>query len=388
MSQKLAIGMTCYPTFGGSGIIATELGLALARRGHIVHFISSDVPWRFDCYEKNVFFHEVAAREYPLFDNPYVLALASKMVEVSLRHSLDVLHVHYAVPHSVAGLLACQVLSGTAGAGHPPPRLISTLHGTDITIVGSDPSFLPLTRYAIEQSDAVSVPSAFLRRATYDRLQVKESLPIRVIPNFVDTEGFLPGRQAGSAPPTVLRVVHNSNFRPVKRVDDVVRVFAKVRAHPAMKNKMSELTLIGDGPERSRVEHLVQELGLESSVDFLGNQHRFVEVLQDSRVFLLCSETESFGLAALEALSCGVPVVAPRVGGLGEVIDDAVNGFLIAPGDLDAMAQAVVSLMVDDVRHAKMAEAARRETVRRFQHEPIVDQYEKLYLDVLAAGCH
>jgi len=363
------VGITCYPTFGGSGIIATELGLELARRGHRVHFICSDVPWRFDRYAENVFFHEVAARDYPLFEHsPYVLALASKMVEVAQWEKLDLFHVHYAVPHATAAHLAREILGAAA------PRLVTTLHGTDITVVGNDRSFLPITRFSIERSDGVTVPSEYLARATRDNLGLPAQ-PIEVIPNFVDTDVYAPppdGRRAA-------RIVHNSNFRPLKRVADVVAVFAELR-----RTRDCELTLIGDGPERSRVERLVHELGLQSSVSFLGKRLDFVEVLRDARLFLQPSETESFGLAALEAMSCGVPVVASRTGGVPDVVGD--GGVLCEVGDVAAMAQASGRLLDDDGEHARLSANARRRAVERFRKEPTVDAYEAYYRRITSSS--
>lgn len=373
MKRPLHIAVTCYPTFGGSGIIATELGMALARRGHQIHFISSQLPWRLDAFADNVFFHEVEARDYPLFEQShYALALASKMVAVAQRHALDLFHVHYAIPHSTAGVLARQILGANA------PALVSTLHGTDITLVGSDPSFLPITRFSIEQSSAVSVPSAFLRDATYRQLGVSAATAIEVIPNFVDTDTYRP-----STGPRPLRVVHNSNFRPLKRVDQVVEVFARVHQRAAARGQEVELVLIGDGPERSRVENMIHSFGLAGAVRLVGKQLYFSELLAGARAFLLCSESESFGLAALEALSCGVPVVAFDVGGLSEVVRHAETGMLMAPGDLDASADAIAQLLFDEPHQAKMAAAARADAVRRFAREPIVDQYEAYFRRVV-----
>jgi L-malate glycosyltransferase len=367
----LRIGITCFPTFGGSGIVATEIGLALARRGHVVHFICAELPWRFDHFVENVVFHEVQARDYPLFDHsPYALALTSKMVEVTTWEKLDLLHVHYALPHATSAYLARQILGPAA------PRVITTLHGTDITVVGNDPSFLPITRFSIEQSDAVTVPSEALRRATYDNLSLPSTMPIEVIPNFVDTTTYAPAPRAPGRP---RMIVHNSNFRPLKRVDDVVRVFAEVRrAAPC------ELVLIGDGPERSRLERVVHDLGLTDHVRFLGKQLNFVSVLQQADVFLLPSETESFGLAALEALACGVPVVASRVGGLPEVVSDGESGFLVEVGDVAGMAGAITRLFGDDALHAKMAAAARRAAETQFPMEPLIDRWEAYYRKVIS----
>lgn len=379
-ASALGVGITCFPTFGGSGVVATEIGLELARRGHRVHFICADVPWRFDRYVENVFFHEVEGRDYPLFDqtaSPYTLALASKMVEVARWERLDVLHVHYAIPHAASAWMACEILRAEGGA---MPRLVTTLHGTDITVVGNDRSFLPVTRFVVERSDAVTVPSRALERQTRENLGLVIDRAIDVIPNFVDTEAYVPApARAPRRPP---RLIHNSNFRPLKRVDDVVRVFAAVhRARPDC-----ELILVGDGPERSRIERLVHELGLSAAVHFLGKQLRFVEVLQGARAFLLPSATESFGLAALEALSCGVPVVATRTGGLPEVVTDGVDGVLLPVGEIDAMAAATLRLVEDDALWGRMSAAARATAETRFPRGPMVARYEALYRRVLATA--
>jgi N-acetyl-alpha-D-glucosaminyl L-malate synthase BshA len=383
----LRIGITCYPTFGGSGIVATEVGLALARRGHLVHFIASEVPGRLDTFQDNVFFHAVEVRDYPLFDHPYTLALASKMVEVATWENLDLLHVHYAVPHATSAYLARQILGARA------PRLVTTLHGTDITLVGNDPSFLPITRFSIEQSDALTTPSAFLREATYDNLGIDRGRAIDVIPNFVDTRAFAPAPRdfraiahlfpctrgaAPCSPPVV--IAHNSNFRPLKRVEDVVRVFAAVRARrPAL------LVLVGDGPDRSRTEALVRELGLAADVCFLGKQLAFQPVLAQADVFLLPSQTEAFGLAALEAMACGVPVVATRVGGVPEVVVDGDSGLLFPPGDVAAMSDGVLALLDDPARRDRMAKAARARAETEYQPAPMIDRYLEIYERTLAS---
>jgi len=387
--QPLRVGITCYPTFGGSGIIATEIGLTLARRGHSVHFICYELPSRLEQFQQNVFFHEVEVLDYPLFDHShYALALASKMVEVCTYEKLDLLHVHYAIPHATSGFLAKQII------GNRSPRLLTTLHGTDTTVVGADRSFLPITRFSIVQSDGVTVPSRYLKQATYDNLDVPRSVPIEVIPNFVDSERFKPVEQKrwehlrplfggaekwrpGGERPRVL--IHNSNFRPLKRVEDVIQVFAQVHASlPCL------LVLIGDGPERSRIERLVRQLQLEGSVCFLGKQLNFVEVLQNSDVFLLPSQTESFGLAALEALGCGVPVVASRVGGLPEVVVDGETGFLHEVGDVSGMAQSAVRLLRDRALHERMSAAARAMVEQNWKLEPTVTRYEDTYRRLLA----
>jgi N-acetyl-alpha-D-glucosaminyl L-malate synthase BshA len=386
----LKIGITCYPTFGGSGIIATEIGLSLARRGHRVHFICSEIPFRFDHFLENVFFHGVEVRDYPLFDqSPYALALASKMVEVSTYENLDLLHVHYAIPHAASAYLARQIL------GERAPRVVTTLHGTDITVVGSDRSLLPITRFSILESDGVTVPSQYLKGATYENLDVPKSMPIEVIPNFVDTDFFVPGstkrwdhlrRLFGNSQgllgsngrPRVL--IHNSNFRPLKRLEDIVQVFARVRSEvPAF------LILIGDGPERSRIERMVRSMNLAKYVSFLGKQLNFLEVLQNSDVFLLPSETESFGLAALEALSCGIPVVGTRVGGMPEVVSEGEFGFLHPVGDVPSMAASVLRLLRDSALYDRMSKAARAKVEERWKQEPMISRYEDYYRRVLSA---
>jgi L-malate glycosyltransferase len=371
--RRLNIGVTCFPTFGGSGIIATEIGLSLAKRGHQVHFVCAEVPWRFDHYVDNAYFHEVQARDYPLFDkSPYALALTSKLVEVCERHAIDVLHVHYAIPHATSAYLAKEILGSKA------PVLITTLHGTDITVVGNDPSFLPITRFSIQKSDVVTTPSLALKKATYENLELPPGMPIEVISNFVDTEIYRPPATPHTGP---ARLVHNSNFRPVKRVEDVIHIFARVR-----HEMPAELVLIGDGPERSRMERLVQQLKLTQGVRFLGKQLDFVQVLQGAQVFLLPSETESFGLAALEAMSCGVPVVASRVGGLGEVIIDGECGFLRPVEDVESMAEATLKLLQNAELQRQFSLAARARAMQHFPRERIVSDYERCYFRALASG--
>jgi len=376
----LRIGITCYPTFGGSGIIATEVGLSLAQRGHQVHFICADVPIRLDRFQQNIHFHAVESREYPLLDpSPYALALASKMIEVCTYERLDLLHVHYAVPHATSAYLARQVLGGG-------PRLVTTLHGTDVTLVGNDPSFLPVTRFSIMQSDGLTVPSAALRLSTYSDLAIPNDVPIEVIPNFVDTAIFRPAVRKvdrlaslfSDVEPDAALLFHNSNFRPVKRVADTIQILAEVR-----KTRPAALVLVGDGPERSRVESLARELGVARAVRFLGKQLSFVEVLQQCDLFLQPSGMESFGLAALEALACGVPVVGSRVGGVPEVVKDGSLGLLCEPGDVSGMAKAVLSLLEDRARSEAMSTAAIATVHAEFRREPIVDRYEAYYRKIL-----
>lgn len=383
--NPLRLGITCYPTFGGSGVVATEIGMALAKRGHKVHFICYDVPRRLDRFMENIFFHEVEVHDYPLFVYPpYPLSLASKMVEVTTYERLDLLHVHYAVPHATSAYLARQVLGGSS------IKLITTLHGTDITLVGNDRSYLPITRFSIIQSDGVTVPSQYLRLATYDKLNVSTDTPIEVIPNFVDTNEYAPHPTGHPRViPQILKrcvqsdkiVTHVSNFRPVKRIGDLIRIFAKIHAEVP-----SHLVLIGDGPERSMAESLVRDLGIVERVCFLGKQDDFVPVLQESDLFLLPSETESFGLAALEAMSCGVPVVASNVHGIPEVVQHGRSGFLADVGDVDTMAAHAVRLLTDSELHAQCSAAARQTAVERFSLDKTITRYEDYYYQVLERG--
>jgi len=379
--KKLKIGITCYPTYGGSGVIATEIGMAMAERGHRVHFISSDVPRRLDRFTENVFYHEVEAHEYPLIAFPhYDLALASKMVEVCTYEKLDLLHVHYAVPHATSAYLAKQILKAAS------PKIITTLHGTDITLVGNERSYLPITRFSIMESDAVTAPSNYLKNATYDKLNVPSSLPIEVIANFVDTELFKPVEQkAGKKLRECLGckdekpiLLHTSNFRPVKRVEDVVRVFAKVK-----QEIPCHLILVGDGPSRSSAEALAHELGLGKEVCFLGKQELVHEILQSATIFLLPSKNESFGLAALEAMSCGVPVIAARTEGIPEVVTHGELGFLSEVGDVDDMARNCIRLLQDKALYQKISSEGRKVAVEKYGREKLISKYEDYYYQVL-----
>jgi N-acetyl-alpha-D-glucosaminyl L-malate synthase BshA len=368
---RLGVGIICFSTFGGSGVIAAEIAMSLARRDHRVHVFSDEVPSRLDLTRAGVAFHRVEVRPYPqLRHSPYALALTSMIVDVCRRERLDVVHAHYAVPHAVSAHLARQVL------GREGPRIVTTLHGTDITLVGTDPSFLPLTRYSIVESDAVTAPSAWLARATHAVLEVPARVDIDVIPNFVDTEQFRPGRSPSSPTRTL---VHVSNFRPVKRVDDVVRIFARVRAALSAR-----LRLVGDGPERPRIEALARELGVAGDVELMGERVDLPDVLGDADLFLLPSETESFGLAALEAMACGVPVVASDVGGVPEVVAHGTSGLLCPLGDVPAMADAALRLLRDEPLRARFAAAARRRAESDFQIEPAVDRYEAVYRRVVS----
>lgn len=375
----MRIGITCYPTYGGSGAVATELGLELARRGHEVHFISYESPFRLRSYTENVYFHQVETRmgHYPLFEYyPYTLALASKQHEVAVREKLDVLHVHYAIPHATTAWLAREMLKGSQ-----PLRVITTLHGTDITLVGQEASFFAITRFSIEQSDVVTAVSSYLRDETYRAFGCVQC-DIRVIPNFVNLHEYHPGDPAtrqSLAPEGHKVLTHISNFREVKRVKDVIRVFARVRrAMPAT------LVMIGDGPDRGDAEQEARDLEVADDVRFLGRLDSVACLLQSTDLFVLPSQTESFGLAALEAMACGAPCVATLVGGLPEVITDRVSGILEPVGSVEAMGRRAVELLRDPVAYAAMRQAA-IDQASDFSAERIVPLYEQLYAEVVGS---
>lgn len=377
----MKIGITCYPTYGGSGVVATELGIELGARGHEVHFITYQQPFRLSGRERGILYHEVAVPTYPLFEYPpYDLALATRMSEVGEYYDLDLLHVHYAIPHSVSALLARQML---AARGRRLP-FVTTLHGTDITLVGQDRSYLPVTRFAIENSDGVTSISSYLREKTVSEFQVAR--PIEVIPNFVNCDLYTPlpederaaGRKRYAAPGDKL-LIHLSNFRPVKRVIDVVQIFARVAAQTP-----AHLLLVGDGPERSNAEYLVHSLGIQSRVHFLGKQDEVHRLLPLADLMLMPSKLEAFGLAALEAAACRVPTVATWQGGVPELIEDGVTGRLLPVGDVDAMAEAAIALLSDDAALQAMATAARKDAQARFCTTRIIPQYEQFYEELLA----
>jgi N-acetyl-alpha-D-glucosaminyl L-malate synthase BshA len=379
-SSSLRIGMVCFSTLGGSGVVASEIGAALGRRGHRVCFLSDKPPVRLDLSGPNVSFCEVPLLDYPLLaQRSYALALTAKMIEVARTEELDLFHVHYAIPHAVGAYLARQVL------GKRAPKTITTLHGTDVTLVGADPKFQPLVRFVVGASDAITAPSHYLAEAAHTHLGLSRDVAIEVIPNFVDTRRFSPpasenarGGSHGNRPRVL---THVSSFRPLKRVEDVVRVFAVIASEfPA------RLDLVGDGPERPRIEALVHVLNLDSRVRFLGERSQLVDLLQESDVFLFPSQSESFGLAALEAMACGVPVVASAVGGIAEVVRHGEAGFLAAVGDVAAMAGHVRRLLTDDELHARLSRRARELAETRFPTEPAVDRYEAAYRRVLGDG--
>ena len=376
----MKIGITCYPTYGGSGVVATELGIELAARGHDVHFITSSQLFRLTGREHNIHFHQVEVFHYPLFEHPpYDLALATRMAEVAEFYKLDLLHVHYAIPHSVSAYLAKQMLA--ARGIHLP--FITTLHGTDITLVGLDRSYLPITRFGIEVSDGVTAISSHLRERTQKAFKIDTA--IEVIRNFVNCDLYVrkPALVAEMRPlyaqPDEKLLVHLSNFRPVKRITDVVEVFARVA-----NTLPARLMLIGDGPDRSTAEYLARKLGVADRIHFLGKQDNVNELLPCADLMLMPSEMESFGLAALEAMACSVPAIATRVGGVPELIEDGIDGCLFEVGDVEAMSRAAITLLSDPDKLDTMAKAARKKAQDHFCASGIITLYEDYYRSILA----
>ena len=378
--RPLRIGVACFSTFGGSGVIAAEVAIALARRGHAVHVFSDERPTRLTDAPGGPIFHPVGSPDYPQIRHDlYSLALASRIIEVSRREHLDVVHAHYALPHAASARLARQILS--ADGDRSPPRIVTTLHGTDITLVGRDPAFLPLVRFSILESDAVTVPSTWLAGATRATMDLPPALAIDFVPNFVDVDRFAPrapAAAAGAGRPPVL--VHVSNFRPLKRIADVVAIFARVRAAGPAR-----LRLVGDGPERAAAVAELARLGLAGDVDVLGEQVDLPATLADADLFLLPSASESFGLAALEAMACGVPVVASDVGGLPEVIGGEGAGFLRPVGDVEGMAACARRLIDDPTLRRHMAAGARHRAETYFRPEPAIARYLEVYRRVVGA---
>jgi N-acetyl-alpha-D-glucosaminyl L-malate synthase BshA len=373
----MRIGITCYPTYGGSGVVATELGKELALRGHEVHFISYALPFRLSHYVENIFFHEVEISNYPLFEFPlYSLTLASKMVEVAEFENLDLLHVHYAIPHATSAFLAKEMLSKNKDL-----KIITTLHGTDITLVGLEPSFLPLVRFSIEKSDGVTAVSRFLKEKTITNYSCENE--IKVIPNFVDSDLFKPGSFAefrkNIAPKGERILVHTSNFRVVKRVTDTIKIFEKVQ-----KQIPAKLVLVGDGPDRSECERLCRQLELCDKVRFLGKQDGLVEILASSDLFLIPSQSESFGLAALEAMSCGLPVISSSVGGLPELVRHNETGYIAEIGDINRMAKYSIELLTNEKKYRLFSENARQRALNKFDKNKVIPIYEEYYKQTLS----
>ena len=372
----MRIGITGYPTYGGSGVVATELGQELAARGHDVHFITYAPPIRMNPNDPRVHFHEAAVVSYPLFDHsPYTLSLAVKMLEVFEAESLDILHVHYAIPHSVSALLARQM------ATRRRLPFITTLHGTDITLVGNNPNFLPITRYSIEQSDGVTSISHYLYRRTIEEFGIQR--PIEVIPNFVNCDLYCrkpnPALRAEWALDGEAILMHLSNFRPVKRILDAVEIFAIVRERVKAK-----LVMVGDGPDRGPAEELARKRGVEKDVLFLGKQNNIREKLGQADLFLLPSQLESFGLAALEAMACEVPVIATNAGGVPEVIENGVDGYLVEPGDVKLAAKYAIDLLSRADRGREIGQLARVHARKKFCANDVIPMYERYYERVLS----
>ena len=373
----MKIGITCYPVYGGSGVVATELGKALAARGHQIHFIAYSMPFRLGHVQENIYFHEVVVNSYPLFEYPpYAIALTSKMVDVAKFEKLDLLHVHYAIPHATSAVLARQILD-TQNINIP---VVTTLHGTDITIVGQDPSFAPVVNYSMNQSDGITAVSDYLRQETYRYFDMEKE--IDVIPNFIDTRRFYRMKKdhfkQALCPDGEKVLVHVSNFRPVKRVSDVVHIFHRLRG----EGHAIKLLLVGDGPDRIQAQQLARELGVQEGIHFLGKQDPIEEILSIADVFIMPSASETFGLAALEAMACGVPVVSSDIGGLPELNIDGQTGYLCPLGDIDVFTDRTRRILVDEDRHDRMSEAARTRATTCFDQDNIVPHYERHYEEV------
>ncbi len=373
----MKIGITCYPTYGGSGVVATELGKELAGRGHSVHFISYALPFRLDGFHENIVFHEVELPDYPLFEvDLYSLSLTSKMVDVVLYDDLDVLHVHYAIPHAISAFNAKQIL---AEKGRDI-KIITTLHGTDITLIGLDPTLLPLVRFSIEKSDGVTAVSRYLAEKTATHFDIDRQ--VAVIPNFINTGTWqrvdARALRERFSPDGAPILVHTSNFRPVKRVTDVIRIFQQVREKIDAK-----LLMIGDGPDRAEAERICRDEGFCEDVHFLGKQSGLVELLSACDLFLIPSQNESFGLSALEAMACGLPVISSSVGGLPELVRHGETGYISEIGDIDRMARYAIELLTDRRRYERFSDAARTRASSMFGADVLVEQYEHFYRQCL-----
>lgn len=372
----MKIGIVCYPTYGGSGIVATELGRLLAGNNHQVHFISYSLPTRLDSFQENIYYHAVEIPHYPLFEfNLYTLALTGKIIDVAKYEKIDLLHVHYAIPHAISGFLAKDILNQSDSL-----KLVTTLHGTDITLVGLEPAFQPIVKYSLEHSDAITSVSEYLAQKTYQHFHTGKK--IEVIPNFVDTNFYqrqhYPFLRKQFANEDEAILIHISNFRPVKRVPDTIKILAEV-----LKTNNAKLLLIGDGPDRTEAEKIVRELGVSKNVRFLGLQTSLIELLSISDIFLLPSQSESFGLSALEAMSCGVPVVASNIGGIPEVVFHGETGYVAELGDIERMAKYVVSLLDNKKKWQIFSENARQVAVEKFDSLKILPKYLDLYESIL-----
>ena len=372
--RTMKIGITCYPTYGGSGAVATELGIGLADRGHEIHFISYAQPFRLPGFHERVYFHEVELERYPLFETShYTLALAAAIHDTALREGLDIVHVHYAIPHATSAWIAREMLDSA-------PPLVTTLHGTDVTLVGLHPSFRAITRFSIMRSQGITAVSRFLKEVTVRDFDVPDER-VRVIPNFVDTDLFRPrdnpARRRIFAPNDEKILMHVSNFRPVKRVPDIIDVFAGVR-----REMPARLVMVGDGPDRPRAAQRAMERGVESDVVFLGKHASVEELLPCADLFVMTSDSESFGLAALEAMACGVPVVAYRAGGLPEVITHGENGLLVPVGEVDEAVAAAECLLGSPDLWRSFGEAGRTAAVERFAVARVLPRYEALYREL------
>lgn len=379
----MKIGITCYPTYGGSGVVATELGKALALRGHEVHFISYAMPTRLSGFIDNVFYHEVEINNYPLFEFPlYSIALASKMVEVTKFIGLDLIHAHYAIPHATSAYLAREILKSEDNNSNQI-KFITTLHGTDITLTGLEPSFLPTMKFSIEKSDGVTAVSKFLKDKTQQQYKINKD--IEVIPNFIDINKYKREEDEKAkcfkknfAPNNEKILIHTSNFRPLKRVQDVIRIFNEVK-----KKVESKLILVGDGPERGECERLSRELGIFEEIKFMGKQDALVELLSVADIFIIPSQSESFGLSALEAMSCGVPVISSSVGGLPELNHHGETGYIAEIGDVERMSKYIIELLTNEKRYELFSRNARKRA-EEFSEENIVPMYEKFYEKILS----
>ena len=370
----MKIAIVCYPVKGGSGVVASELGIGLSRRGCEVHFFSYELPFRLTTYEANFIFHEVDVSHYPLFKySPYTITLAAKLIDESLNHRFDIINAHYAIPHTAAAYLAVQAI------GDKAPKIITTLHGTDITLIGQDRSFYSITKFCMEISDGLTTVSEYLEKKTQETFGISKE--IKIIPNFVDTDLFSPDSaecaRRNLANPEQKIIMHMSNYRPVKNAQDVIRIFNIIQ-----KETQSRLILVGDGPDAGNVMNIAREFGIANKVMFLGNQDRVHNILPLADLFLLPSASEAFGLAALEALSCGVPVIGSIVGGLPELVVDGENGYLYPIGDVERMAEKSIEILADKSLNKKLSNTARQLVLQKYKIDEVIDQYLNYYEEI------